>query len=160
MYNTGDDSTKLGTVPKFLAVFGGCVPLRNSGAAQSTLATKLGAEGPRSSVALVLLASCAWVGHGLRGSSCASAKRAPPLPHHVTHHARAVSSMKEKRGLVYDVTVDRPRELTYCCLPGSRGGKKSNFKGGVRVNALVSGGLVPAAARGTTLGAWTALEDQ
>ncbi len=40
-----------------------------------------------------------------------------------------------------------------------RGGKKSNFEGGVRVNALVSGGLVPTAARGTTLGAWTAIED-
>ena len=29
-----------------------------------------------------------------------------------------------------------------------RGGKKSNFEGGVRVNAFVTGGLVPAARRG------------
>lgn len=40
-----------------------------------------------------------------------------------------------------------------------RGGKKSNFEGGVRVNALVSGGFLPPASRGTTLTEWAAMED-
>ena len=40
-----------------------------------------------------------------------------------------------------------------------RGGKKSNFEGGVRVNAFVSGGLVPAAVRGTTTEALMGSED-
>ena len=40
-----------------------------------------------------------------------------------------------------------------------RGGKHSNFEGGVRVNALVAGGLLPAAARGRTLTGLVAVED-
>ena len=40
-----------------------------------------------------------------------------------------------------------------------RGGKHSNFEGGVRVNALVSGGLVPAATRGTVRDGLVAIED-
>jgi arylsulfatase B len=40
-----------------------------------------------------------------------------------------------------------------------RGGKKSNFEGGVRVNALASGGLIPTSMRGKTLEDWTAMED-
>jgi arylsulfatase I/J len=40
-----------------------------------------------------------------------------------------------------------------------RGGKKSNFEGGVRVNALVSGGLLPSAARGSSLTDLMAMED-
>ena len=40
-----------------------------------------------------------------------------------------------------------------------RGGKKSNFEGGVRVNAFVSGGFVPAAVRGTTTAALVGSED-
>jgi arylsulfatase B len=40
-----------------------------------------------------------------------------------------------------------------------RGGKHSNFEGGVRVNALVAGGLLPPSVRGSTLTALTAMED-
>jgi arylsulfatase I/J len=40
-----------------------------------------------------------------------------------------------------------------------RGGKHSNFEGGVRVNALVSGGLLPAAARGRVLDGLASVED-
>lgn len=40
-----------------------------------------------------------------------------------------------------------------------RGGKHSNFEGGVRVNAFVSGGLIPPSQRGTTLTHLTAMED-
>ena len=40
-----------------------------------------------------------------------------------------------------------------------RGGKKSNFEGGVRVNAFVTGGIIPAAVRGTTTEALMGSED-
>ena len=40
-----------------------------------------------------------------------------------------------------------------------RGGKVSNFEGGVRANALVSGGLIPPSLRGTSLAGLTAIED-
>ena len=40
-----------------------------------------------------------------------------------------------------------------------RGGKKSNFEGGVRVNAFVTGGLVPAARRGQVEEGFAASED-
>jgi arylsulfatase I/J len=40
-----------------------------------------------------------------------------------------------------------------------RGGKKSNWEGGVRVNSLASGGLLPAAQRGRTLEDFVAMED-
>jgi arylsulfatase B len=40
-----------------------------------------------------------------------------------------------------------------------RGGKKSNFEGGVRVNTLVSGGFLPAARAGTTTEALMGIED-
>ena len=40
-----------------------------------------------------------------------------------------------------------------------RGGKHSNFEGGVRTNAFVSGGLIPAAMRGKTLDALVGVED-
>ena len=40
-----------------------------------------------------------------------------------------------------------------------RGGKKSNFEGGVRVNAFVTGGLVPAARRGAVEHGFAASED-
>ena len=40
-----------------------------------------------------------------------------------------------------------------------RGGKKSNFEGGVRVNALAAGGLIPPAQVGTTTTAWMGTED-
>ena len=40
-----------------------------------------------------------------------------------------------------------------------RGGKKSNFEGGVRVNAFVTGGLVPAARRGAVEEGFAASED-
>ena len=43
--------------------------------------------------------------------------------------------------------------------PPPRPGKKSNFEGGVRVNAFASGGLIPAARRGTIETGWTASED-
>ena len=39
-----------------------------------------------------------------------------------------------------------------------RGGKKSNFDGGVRVNAFVSGGFLPASQRGTVSTDWMAIE--
>ncbi len=40
-----------------------------------------------------------------------------------------------------------------------RGGKTGNFEGGVRANAFVSGGLVPAARRGTKEDGLIAIED-
>jgi len=40
-----------------------------------------------------------------------------------------------------------------------RGGKMSNTEGGVRVNALATGGLIPAEMRGTISGAFIAIED-
>jgi arylsulfatase I/J len=40
-----------------------------------------------------------------------------------------------------------------------RGGKHANFEGGVRVNALVTGGLLPAAARGRVLDGLASVED-
>ena len=40
-----------------------------------------------------------------------------------------------------------------------RGGKMSNLEGGVRVNALAAGGLLPPAMRGTKSGAFLAIED-
>ncbi|KAG5190928.1 arylsulfatase B-like protein [Tribonema minus] len=40
-----------------------------------------------------------------------------------------------------------------------RGGKYGNFEGGVRTNAFVSGGFVPAAQRGTTVDGFVAVED-
>jgi arylsulfatase B len=40
-----------------------------------------------------------------------------------------------------------------------RGGKSSNWEGGVRVNAFVTGGYVPAAKRGTTAEGLVAIED-
>lgn len=40
-----------------------------------------------------------------------------------------------------------------------RGGKHSNFEGGVRANAFVSGGFLPAAMRGTTTEALVGIED-
>jgi hypothetical protein len=40
-----------------------------------------------------------------------------------------------------------------------RGGKKSNFEGGVRVNAFVTGGLVPEARRGQVEAGFAASED-
>ncbi len=40
-----------------------------------------------------------------------------------------------------------------------RGGKMSNTEGGVRVNAFATGGLIPAAAMGTTSEAFIAIED-
>ena len=40
-----------------------------------------------------------------------------------------------------------------------RGGKHSNFEGGVRSNAFVSGGLVPAAMRGKALDGLIGIED-
>jgi hypothetical protein len=40
-----------------------------------------------------------------------------------------------------------------------RGGKHSNWEGGIRANALVSGGLIPPALRGTTLTGLMAIED-
>lgn len=40
-----------------------------------------------------------------------------------------------------------------------RGGKKSNWEGGVRVNALVAGGFLPASQAGTKLEAFIAMED-
>jgi arylsulfatase I/J len=40
-----------------------------------------------------------------------------------------------------------------------RGGKKSNFEGGVRVNTLVSGGLLPASSHGVTTEALFGIED-
>jgi len=40
-----------------------------------------------------------------------------------------------------------------------RGGKHSNWEGGVRANALISGGLVPPALRGVPVEGFTAIED-
>lgn len=40
-----------------------------------------------------------------------------------------------------------------------RGGKMSNTEGGVRVNAFATGGIIPAAMRGTKSGAFVAIED-
>lgn len=40
-----------------------------------------------------------------------------------------------------------------------RGGKHSNFEGGVRVNAFISGGLVPVSRRGATVTGLIAIED-
>lgn len=40
-----------------------------------------------------------------------------------------------------------------------RGGKLSNWEGGVRVNAFVGGGLLPVAARGRKLTGLTSIED-
>ena len=40
-----------------------------------------------------------------------------------------------------------------------RGGKFSNWEGGIRTSGLVSGGAVPAARRGATEGALMGIED-
>ena len=40
-----------------------------------------------------------------------------------------------------------------------KGGKLSNWEGGTRVNAFVSGGFLPAARRGTVEPGFTAIED-
>ena len=50
--------------------------------------------------------------------------------------------------------------MDWCALRRPlRGGKGSNFQGGIRVNAFVSGGFIPEAARGRKLGGLVALWD-
>lgn len=74
----------------------------------------------------------------------------------------------ERRGMLANAVVtfhaDNGGEIMGAGIAGGNnwpltGGKFSNFEGGIRVNAFVSGGQIPAARRGATLSQWSTIWD-
>lgn len=85
------------------------------------------------------------------------------LDHEVARVVAALHERSSPSGLMWDSTLlvfhsDNGGEILFAGLCGGNnwpltGGKFSNFEGGIRVNAFVTGGAIPAAARNASLDA-------